>query len=191
MIGWIALATLLHRYSLSSETALDQDLRACRADDPIGALLSNLRQHRTSLLAKPNDFAGALTDRSGLLATYIACLNRGVRDFFTGQKIVLQDEIDRHHILPRRQFPESARERADNVANVAFVTSDVNKAISHTGPEVYLKEIAKGILESQCVPLDPYLWRINRAETFFAARRKLLAESFNEFVRKSLPSRKL
>jgi hypothetical protein len=191
MMGWLALAALLHRYSRSSETALDQDLRACRSDDPIGALLKNLRQHRASLLAKPSDFTGALNDRSGLLAVYVACHNRGMKDFFTGQKVLLQDDIDRHHILPRRQFPDSIRSRADNVANIAFITSDVNKAISYSGPEVYLGEINKAILASQCVPLDPALWRIKRAEAFFSARRSLLAASFNEFVKSALAGRKL
>ena len=42
LIAWLALATLLHRYSGSSETALDQDLKACRESDPIGGLLKNL-----------------------------------------------------------------------------------------------------------------------------------------------------
>jgi len=191
MMAWLALATLVHRYSKSSETALDQDLRACRDDDPIGGLLRNLRQHRPSLLAKPRDFAGTLSDRSGLLAVYIACKHRGIRDFFTGQKILLHEDIDRHHILPRRQFPEAFRLNADNVANIAFVTSDVNKAISHTGPEVYLADIDSAILETQCVPLDRSLWRIAMAESFYEARRKLLAESFNEFLRAALPGRKL
>ena len=191
MMAWLALASLLHRYSGSSETALDQDLRACRDDDPIGGLLRNLRQHRPSLLARPQDFAGTLSDRSGLLAVYIACKHRGIRDFFTGQKILLHGDIDRHHILPRRQFPEVSRSQADNVANIAFITSEVNKAISHTGPEVYIGEIDSAILESQCVPPDRSLWNINMAESFYAARRKLLAESFNEFLRGALPGRKL
>jgi len=111
MAGWLALAALLHRYSRSAETALEQDLRACRANDPIGALLVNLRQSRPSLRAKSNDFIGALNDRSGLLAGYIACLNRGVLDFFTGGKVLLQDSVDRHHILPRAQFSPKRRTR--------------------------------------------------------------------------------
>ena len=79
MMGWLALAALLHRYSRSSETALDQDLKACRADDPIGALLKNLRQHRQYLAARPRDFGGAVNDRSGLLAAYIACVSNAAR----------------------------------------------------------------------------------------------------------------
>ncbi len=57
LVAWLALAALHHRYSRSSETALDQDLRACRTTDPIGALLANLRQMRTSLLADAKDYS--------------------------------------------------------------------------------------------------------------------------------------
>jgi Protein of unknown function DUF262 len=88
--GWLAFAALLHRYSGSSETALDQDLRACHESDPIGALLKNLKQIRVTTAALPSDFSGALADRSGLLALYVACMNRGILDFYTGAKVLLK-----------------------------------------------------------------------------------------------------
>lgn len=191
LIAWVALAALLHRYSGSSETALDQDLRACRSPDPIGALLGNLRQIRSSLSADEDDFGGALNDRSGLLAAYIACMNRGVLDFFTGDRVLLQDHVDRHHILPRAQFEVRERSSADNVANIAFIASDVNRAIGLSGPEVYLKRVTPKVLKSQCVPTDPDLWSVDRAEQFWEARRELLAASFNDFLRDSLPGRRL
>ena len=191
LVGWLALAALLHRYSGSSETSLDQDLRACRGSDPVGALLANLREDRSSLAATNNDFAGSLNDRSRLLAVYIACMHRGVLDFFTGAKVLLQGSVDRHHILPRGQFPPAVRSTADNVANIAFVTGDVNRSIGQAGPEVYLKRINRRVLESQCVPLDKELWAIDRADEFWSARRQLLCESFNDFLRKVFPQRRL
>lgn len=191
MVGWLALATMLHRYSRASETALDQDLRACRADDPIGALLRNLRSGRKALVAHSEDFSGALSDRSGLLALYIACVNRGIIDFYTGGKVVLQDNVDRHHILPRGQFSERDRPNADNIANVAFIAGDVNRAISQAGPEVYMAKLKPRVLDSQCIPKDRSLWRIDRAERFWQARRDLAALSFNEYVRKSMPQRRI
>jgi hypothetical protein len=191
MAAWLALAALVHRYSGSSETALDQDLRACRSSDPIGALLTNLRQGRSSLLADANDFFGSLADRSGLLALYIACMNRGILDFFTGGKILLQDNVDRHHILPRAQFPVEERPGADTVANIAFIAEDVNRAIGLTGPEVYLKDIKAKVLDSQCVPRNKGLWLIAKSEEFWQARRLLLAASFNDYIRAALPQRQL
>jgi hypothetical protein len=191
LVAWLALATLLHRYSGSSETALDQDLKACREPDPISGLLKNLRQVRTSLVAESSDFSGALADRSGLLAVYVACMNRGILDFYTGGKVLLQKAVDRHHILPRAQFPEGSRSNADNVANIAFIVGDVNKSIGQTGPEVYLKRITPRVLKSQCIPEDDSLWGIDRAPEFWTARRELLAASFNDFLRDSLPQRRL
>jgi hypothetical protein len=184
------LAALLHRYSRSSDTALDQDLRACRTADPIGALLTNLRGVRSSLRAEPSDFKGALADRSGLLALYVACMHRGILDFFTGGRVLLQSNVDRHHILPRSQFSVSKRAGADVVANIAFVSEDVNKSIGQRGPEIYLKQLRPQILQSQCVPADSSLWAIEQAEEFWQARCSLLADAFNEYIREALPGRR-
>ena len=189
--GWLALAALCHRYSRSGETALDQDLRACRSKNPVGSLLANLRTVRSSLVAEPGDFSGALADRSGLLTLYIACMHRGILDFYTGGKVLLQNNVDRHHILPRAQFPERLRSKADNIANMAFIAGDVNKSIGQSGPEVYLAKLKPRVLKSQCIPTDSALWRIDKAEAFWEARRELLAESFNEYVREALPQRRL
>jgi hypothetical protein len=191
LVGWLSLASLFHRYSGSSETALDQDLRACRDSDPIGSLLTNLRNAVGSLTAEPKNFSGALADKGGLFALYIACMNRGILDFYKGGKVLLQDNVDRHHILPRAQFPERKRPIADNVANMAFITGPVNKSIGKTSPEIYLKTTKLKILKSQCIPADSTLWKIDQSESFWRARRKLLADSFNEYIRKSLPQRHL
>ena len=130
-------------------------------------------------------------DRSGLLALYVACMSRGVLDFYTGGKVLLQSNVDRHHILPRAQFPENLRPTADNIANVAFIAGDVNKSIGQAGPEVYLAKVKTRVLESQCIPTDSALWRIDQAEAFWKARRELLADSFNKYVRESLPQRRI
>ena len=190
LAGWLALAALCRRYSGSSETALDQDLKACRSDDAIGGLLGNLRWMR-DLRAKERDFSGALADRNGLLTLYIACLNKGIRDFYTGGKVLLQENVDKHHILPRGQFSEARRSTADNIANMAFITGEINKSIGQTGPEVYLARLPSRVLRSQCIPEAPEMWRVSEADWFWKARRNLLAESFNDFVRKALPQRKL
>jgi hypothetical protein len=191
LVGWVSLAALHHRYSGSTDTQLDADLRACRSPDPIGALLTNLRQSKPILKALPTDFAGALNDRGGIFGAYVACQHRGVRDFFTNGKILGQDNIDRHHILPRAQFPTDLRSDADVVANIAFITSPVNKSIGLTGPEVYLKKLEESTLISQCVPLNRDLWDIDKSEAFFTSRRELFAESFNEFISNCLQGRKL
>lgn len=189
--GWLAMAALLHRYSSGTETALDQDLRACRADDQIGKLLSNVRRDAGGFASVPSDFKGALNDKGALFATYIACRHMGLRDLFSGSKILLQANVDRHHLLPRAQFPERSRQKADTIANIAFITGGVNRSLGAPSPEVYLSELSREVRESQCIPEDTQLWRISRCEDFWEARRRLLSEAFNAALRTMLPGRRI
>lgn len=191
LCGWLALAALHHRYSGSSETSLDQDLRACRDDDAVGALLKNLRQSGADLAARPAHFNGAIADRSGLLALYVACKHRGLIDFFNHQKVLLQENVDRHHILPRAQFETKVRSTSDCIANIAFITGDSNKALGPSPAESYLKKVSKKILASQCIPTDESLWHVDRADEFWAARKELVAEAFNDFINEALPNRRI
>jgi hypothetical protein len=190
-VAWLSIAALLHRYSKSTETALDKDLRACRAEDPIGKLLTNVRREEGDITAIPEDFGGALADKSGLLAMYVACYHRGMKDLFSGGKILLQANVDRHHILPRAQFAERQQARADCIANIAFVSGGANRSVGANAPEVYLARLPRPVLESQCIPTDASLWRIERAKDFWAARRELLANAFNDHLRGSLPNRRV
>ncbi len=106
IVGWLSIAALLHRYSKSTESALDQDLRACRVGDAIGGLLTNVRREEGDIIAFPDDFGGALNDKSALFAMYVACYHRGLKDLFSGARVLLQSNVHRHHILPKAQFPE-------------------------------------------------------------------------------------
>jgi hypothetical protein len=85
----------------------------------------------------------------------------------------------------------TARLEPANLANIAFIACDVNRSIGQSGPEVYLKKIKAKVLESQCVPLDRNLWSIDHADEFRAARRELIAESFNSFAVEALPQRRV
>lgn len=190
--GWVALAALHHRYSRSAETALEQDLRACRAHDPIRALLENLKQGRKYLGATDADFDGLIADRSGLLATYIACKHLGARDLFTGRTIQARSRIDRHHILPRALFQQGfERQRADVLANIAFIMRDTNESINDANPAEYLTAISPKILRSQAIPPNQAHWSVSKAEAFWDERKALLAEAFNAFLKSALPARRL
>jgi hypothetical protein len=189
--GWLALAALRHRYSVASESALDQDLRACRSDDPLGSLLRNVRRDAGGLTATARDFMGASNDKGGMFAAYVACRHMGLRDLFSGSEILLQPNVDRHHILPRAQFIEKDRSRADTIANFAFISASANRSIGAASPDVYLAKISREVLESQCMPLDPKIWPIDHSEDFWDARRQLLADAFNSFLRKALPGRRI
>lgn len=47
------------------------------------------------------------------------------------------------------------------------------------------------ILKSQCIPLDRQLWSVEAAQGFWAQRRILLAEAFNDFMDAMLEKRRI
>jgi hypothetical protein len=191
MAGWLAMAALLHRYSRAADAALDQDLRACRSGDPVGALLTNLRRDAGGFVAVPSDFRGTLNDRGALFAAFAACSHKGCRDLFSGAPIDSETQVDRYQIFPRAQFSENNRTKADAVANVVFLSAPVSRTIATASPEASLKKIDPEVLTSQSIPLDRNLWRIDRSEAFFSAREELLADAFNDFLRLIMPGRRV
>lgn len=192
LAGWMALASLFHRYSSATETALDQDLKACRKQEAIGSLLSNLRNIRpTGLLAVEGDFNRSLQDRGVLFASYLACRHLGMHDLFTTEKLAIAKDIDRHHILPRSQFKPDERKFSDTIANIAFIFGETNKSIGNDMPSIYLSKLKEESLVSQCIPTNNELWNIENSRIFWRERRILLAKAFNSYVKSKLPTRQL
>ncbi len=191
LVAWLALASLYHRYSKSSETVMEQDLKACRSADPIRSLLKNLKEHRSDLTARPNDFSGRIADRGGLFGLYVALRHRGAVDFFSHGKISAHKGIHRHHIVPRGRFSTEEQPKADTLANVAFVLGGTNESLGSDDPAVYLPNLTPKTRASQCIPEDEGLWSMEAASRFWAARRDLVAEAFNEFLRERMTARRL
>ena len=92
-----------------------------------------------------------------------------------------------HHIFPKALLRKHGfdRNEINALANFCFLTQDTNLKIGMRNPAEYLPEVqAKhpGVLESQWIPTDPELWRVERYSDFLAARRELLAASAQSFL---------
>lgn len=188
--GWMVLAALMRRYFKGNDS-LDQDLRACRADDPIAKLLANLRRDGRGLQVVPEDFRGRSSDKGALFGLYAACRHQGICDIFTGTPITLPGRVEPHQLLPRTQFSPSRRASADNLANVAFVDGASTRNDGPTSPEVYLGRLSPSALASQCIPTEPDLWRPEKADLLWEERRTLVATALNDLLRKKLGTRRI
>ena len=115
-----------------------------------------------------------------------------------------------HHIFPKAVLYE-ARQRYDKpqvnaLGNYCFLTASCNQWISAAAPgepsnfvkgsndvdiqriglEGYfpwVREKYPGVLESQWIPMDEELWKVKNYLDFLDARRQLLADAANEYLR--------
>jgi hypothetical protein len=92
-----------------------------------------------------------------------------------------------HHIFPKNYLYKHGYQRPEinAFANFTFLTQQTNQEISDRPPQDYFEEIANkypGALESQWIPMDRDLWKIENYRDFLTARRELLAKAANHFL---------
>jgi hypothetical protein len=95
--------------------------------------------------------------------------------------------LEVHHIFPKDVLYKAGKTKAivNSLANYAFLTKDTNLEILNKKPEEYMPYYEKkqpGALESNWIPIDPELWKVENYEQFLQRRRELLAKGANDFL---------
>lgn len=190
LLFWYVHAGMWGRFSGSTEALIDQDLGILQTEHGnLDDLIEQLRLAHGGLHVEPGHFTGwSLGDRFYPVLYLITRLGEA-RDWGSGLplKHTLVGSMNRlevHHIFPKSQLYKRGLERADvnAIANFCLLTKDTNLAISNRLPEEYFVEIESkqpGALESQWIPNDKELWKIQNYHEFLAARKKLLANEVN------------
>lgn len=198
VLYWYIHSALWGRFSGSTETYLQQDYDAA-ARGGVDELIANLERYRGGQLAVgPDDFTGATRGARFYPLLYLLTRVDGARDFGSGLELRAEllgklTSLQVHHIFPKALLRKHEYDRGDinALANFCFLTQATNIAIGMRDPAEYLPEVAAkhpGVLESQWIPTDPELWRVERYQDFLTARRELLAASAQRFLSSLLNS---
>ena len=192
LLHWYVSIAIWGRFSGPTETIINQDLTALKAPDPVGALLRNLRQSQGDRSVNHENFDLNYTRARFYPLLYIMSRIGDARDWGTGNRLrhhSLGDHtnLEMHHIFPRahlRRHGISAND-TNNLGNIAFQTRETNRTLSDRAPAEYMPEVAAnwpGTLESQWIPTDPELWKVENYHRFLDARRRRLADAANEML---------
>lgn len=191
LLHWYIHASMWGRFAGSTETVLNQDLKAVD-EAGLEGLRGNLIRMRGDLIVRPGDFDGYSLGARFYPVLYM--LTRTLRAQDLGDGIPLSQSLlghntrlEVHHIFPKARLYAADYERADvnAVANFCFLTKGSNLQISDRDPAVYFREVEDaqpGALASQWIPMDEDLWQASRYLDFLAARRELLSEAVNGFL---------
>lgn len=192
LLHWYISVAIWGRFSGPVETVINQDLAALKTAEPISALLRNLRQSQGERAVTHENFDLNYTRARFYPLLYIMSRIRDARDWCSNNRLrhhSLGDHtnLELHHIFPKaflRRNGISSKD-ANNLGNIAFLTKECNLSIGSTPPVEYLPEVASdwpGALESQWIPMNRELWKVENYHQFLDARRHLLADSANEML---------
>lgn len=197
-VRWFYAALMWGRYSKgSTETILDEDLGLINEyEHPIEHMMEKIRLQSGRLEVKGEDLAGSTVKGPFYSMMYILARNANAKDWYSGAVISAETNNGLRHksIFDPGMLKDSLQKKHDNVkkirrlsseiANVVFV--DIYNNQKYVKPEEYLADVVKtrgkDVLNAQCVPTDPALWRVERYEEFLEHRRRRIAASINSLM---------
>ncbi|MBT4560466.1 MAG: DUF262 domain-containing protein [Planctomycetes bacterium] len=191
LLFWYVQAGMWGRFSGSVESYVDKDLEALEGPHGgLDALLEQLRLWHGTLLVEPGNFGGWSLGARFYPVLYLLTRMGEACDWGTGLPLKANllgrmNALEVHHVFPKAQLykREFDKSEVNALANFCFLTKDTNLKISDRLPEEYFLEIEEnhpGALESQWIPMDRKLWKIENYLVFLEERRKLLAHAANE-----------
>jgi len=192
---WLYAALMWSRYGSSTDTKLEKDLSLLEVcDRPTKELMEEIRDERGRIEVEQSDLEGR-GKRSKRFYNMLRIITRANNpvDWKTGEPIRGSYEIHSHHIFPKSKLynelydPKNhiGKKRVNEIANRVFMTKRGNLEILDEVPETYLpvvREQHPKALESQFIPNNPELWKLENYEDFLKKRRKLIADQINEFM---------
>lgn len=208
---WYVMSVLTGRYSGSSESIMDRDIRRI-AESGFIAFYKEIVASRLSEtfweVELPQNLA-TTSVRSGAWMVYVASQARAADNtlFTNGFKVadIIGNVGDIHHIFPKAYLQEKlgAPQRLYNqIANYAFLEKRINIAIGKKSPREYFgiarDAISSGTsyfgdiaslealrlnLEANCIPEGIFNMEAGDYEEFLAQRRQLMAQKIERYFK--------
>ena len=197
-LHWLYSAQIHQRYTGQTDSRLEHDVTVVnREDSPWQSLIDQIVNQRGRVEVLSDDYEGRGAGHPLYRMSLVLAKARGAIDWFNGASLTSPIgntyRIHSHHIFPQSKLYGNGfsanshldRQMVNAIANRAFLTGPTNLSISNRLPEDYLAEVEDrypGALDSQSVPMDTQLWRLDRYRDFLQARRELLASRLNTFM---------
>lgn len=205
---WYVMSVLTRRYSGSSESQIDQDIR--RIDDVgIETYASATIEGQLSDVFWDLELVQGL-DTSVTTSPYwhvfraaqVKLNDKGFLSRDITVRELIEHKSDRHHIFPKDLLKKQGMTRGkyNQLANYVITQSEINIAISNKAPNVYFQEVfaqchnnsptygnitdietLKENLRMNCIPDGIMTMTVDDYEQFLEKRRQLMAQKIKQY----------
>jgi hypothetical protein len=194
-IYWLLQASRYGRYSGSSVTSLDEDLRDIQESNSFNEAVNKLlaRIGRDDLITSEDFLRDYGDSRFGRFMLYLLVYRNEAVDWdeksnrigFEGLNVLSDFQPQWHHIFPKKYlFPDIKSSSIDALANIAVIGPTINIRISAKSPMDYVKKykISSEKLKQQFI--DPEFTNVQKVnfEKWADERAAKLADAANSFL---------
>ena len=206
---WYVMSVLTGRYSGSSESIMDRDMRGI-ADRGFVSFYNEIAASQLSDNFWSVTLPQSLTTtsiRTGAWMVYVASQDRAADNtlFTNGFKVadVIGNVGDIHHIFPKaylRKEIDAPQRLYNQIANYTYLEKRINIAIGEKSPGEYFSQARAAIIEGKpyfgdisdeetlalslkanCIPEGVFHMTAKDYETFLAERRALMAQKIRRY----------
>jgi hypothetical protein len=192
---WFVQASRFGRYSGSSTTSLEEDLKEVATAPTLIEAVAGLSKHL--LASQPIDVEEFKRDYSDgkfwRFLLYLLVHKNGAQDWdkagtrlgFDGKELLADFRPQWHHIYPKKFLNKKVEsEKIDSLANIAVIGPDINIRISNQDPMKYLDKyaISEEKLRQQFVDWNRAEFTIDKYNDFLDARASRLASEGNDYL---------
>jgi hypothetical protein len=192
---WFVQASRFGRYSGSSATSLEEDLKEVATAPNLIEAVAGLSKHLVA--GQPIDAEEFKRDYSDgkfwRFLLYLLVYKNGAQDWdkagtrlgFDGKELLADFRPQWHHIYPKKFLNKKVEpEKIDSLANIAVIGPDINIRISNQDPMKYLDKyaISEEKLRQQFVDWNRAGFTIDQYNDFLDARASRLASEANDYL---------
>lgn len=199
LLYWMYAALYQSRYSSSVDQKLEKDLGCLSSDTPLDDLIAILKEDQGDPKVNAQNLDARGVSHPFYNMSCIIIRSKGGVDWSNGlslsKPIGQKYSIERHHIFPKSILTTEGgydtgknlmdSKRVNEIANRIPLTKSGNMDIFYSKPVEYLSKVQlnnPGNLERFMIPMEKGLWELDKYEEFLEERRKLIANSINEFM---------
>ncbi len=205
---WFAMSVLTQRYSGSSETIFDEDVRQIDAQGFRAYEESNIASQLSeafwefTLPQRLDTSANSSSAFRVFQAAQVKLGDKGFlsRDYSAHDLVTVKSDV--HHLFPADYLKKHGLDKSqyNQVANYVIAQTEINIAISNKAPEVYFGQMLEQVnggpkrygnidtmdellrnLEMNCIPQDIFLMTVDDYPEFLRQRRQLMAARIRKY----------
>lgn len=180
---WFFAVSHFGRFSMSTESTLNEDFSALEKSNTLGIWLDSIRKVRGDLKAR--ELEGRINN-TNRFALYFALRNNNALDWWTGNNLNNTANIEFHHIFPKKVLKDAGYpdNQINDIRNIAIVSRKANRKISAMEPEKYFQSEIGDMerIYSQFVPTEKELWKVENYPKFLKKREENILELLNKVI---------
>lgn len=183
LILWFFAVSHFGRYSVSTESTLNEDFKALQSSNTLELWLNSIKKERADLNVR--ELEGRINN-TNLFALYYALRKNNALDWWTGNNLNNTANVEFHHIFPKKVLKDAGYpdNQINDIRNIAIVSRKANRKIRAMEPEKYFESEIGDIqrVYSQFVPQDKKLWKVENYLQFLQKREETILTFLNNVI---------